>query len=94
MIKSFKSKALQAFWERGRAKGIDARSAPKLKRLLSSLQAATKPEDLAVPGYHFHPLTGDRKGQYAVTIRANWRLVFEWKGGNAVHVNEEDYHGR
>ena len=94
MIKTFSSKLLKNFWSRGRAKGIDPKSAERLEELLSALHAATRPEDMDVSGWGFHALTGDRKGQYAVEIRAQYRLVFEWKDGNAVRVNEEDYHGK
>ena len=93
MIHSFKSKTLQALWQRGRAKGIDPKSLKRIKRILSALHAATKPEDLNLPGFKFHELKGDRKGEYAVTVRANFRIVFEWEQGRAVRVNEEDYHG-
>jgi proteic killer suppression protein len=93
MIRSFKSKALQALWERGRAKGIDPKSLKRIRRILSALRAATKPEDLNLPGFKFHELKGNRKGEYAVTVRANFRIVFEWEEGMAVRVNEEDYHG-
>ena len=93
MIHSFKSKALQGLWERGRTKGIDPKSLKKIQRILSALHAATKPEDLKLPGFKFHELKGNRKGEYAVTVRANYRIVFEWQKGKAVRVNEEDYHG-
>ncbi len=93
MIHSFKSKTLQALWQRGRAKGIDPKSLKRIKRILSALHAATKPEDLNLPGFKFHELKGDRKGEYAVTVRANFRIVFEWEQDRAVRVNEEDYHG-
>jgi proteic killer suppression protein len=46
-----------------------------------------------VPGNRFHTLKGDRQGQYAVTVRANWRLVFEWDGEHVIRVRQEDYHG-
>jgi proteic killer suppression protein len=85
---------LRRFWKSGRAKGIDSRSAERLEELLSMLDAATRPKDMSQPGYAFHPLTGDRKGQFAVEVRANWRLVFEWENGEAVRVKMEDYHGK
>jgi proteic killer suppression protein len=85
---------LRRFWKAGRAKGIDARSIEHLKELLSALNAATKPRDMAQPGWDSHPLTGDRKGQYAVEIRGLYRLVFEWENDEAVRVRQEDYHGR
>jgi toxin HigB-1 len=85
---------LRRFWKNGRAKGIDARSAEHLKELLSALDAATRPEDMAQPGWAFHLLTGDRKRQFAVEIRGSFRLVFEWENGEAVRVRQEDYHGK
>ncbi len=93
LIATFADKALKRLWDKGTAKGIDPQSRDRLIRLLSSLDRATKPEDMALPGYAFHPLKGDRVGQYAVTIRAQWRLVFEWKDGTPVKVRREDYHG-
>ncbi len=50
--------------------------------------------DMAQPGWDFHPLTGDRKGRYAVEIRGLFRLVFEWENDEAVRVRQEDYHGK
>jgi proteic killer suppression protein len=93
MIRSFSDGALKRLWEDGRSKGIDPKSMPKIKRILASLDAARHPDELNLPGYRFHALTGDRQGQYAVTIRANWRIVFEWDGEHAVRVRQEDYHG-
>jgi proteic killer suppression protein len=58
------------------------------------LNAAERPEDLDQPGCAFHRLKGDLAGQYALEIRANWRLVFEWEGGEAVRVRRMDYHGK
>jgi toxin HigB-1 len=90
----FSDKALKRFWEKGIAKGVDPKSAERLKDLLSALDQAAAPEEMNIPGWAFHPLKGDRKGQYAVEIRANHRLVFEWTDGEAVRVRQEDYHGR
>jgi proteic killer suppression protein len=90
----FADKTLQKFWRSGRPKGLDSRSVDRLKKLLSLLDAASEPKDMNQPGYAFHALTGNRAGQYAVEIRANHRLVFEWEDGEAVRVRIEDYHGR
>jgi toxin HigB-1 len=59
----FSDRSLRRFWKAGRAKGIDPRSAEHLKELLSALDAAASPADMAQPGWDFHPLTGNRKGQ-------------------------------
>ena len=93
MIGSFKSKTLKALWLRGRAKGIDPKSADRIVTILDLLDKATTPQDLDLPGFDFHELKGNRKGEYAVEIRAQWRIVFEWEDGHPVRVNEEDYHG-
>lgn len=45
-----------------------------------------------VPGFRFHQLKGGRKGSYAVSVSANWRITFKFEGENAVDVDLEDYH--
>jgi proteic killer suppression protein len=45
-----------------------------------------------LPGYRFHPLKGERKGQYAVSVSGNWRLTFRFDGEHAADVDLEDYH--
>jgi toxin HigB-1 len=61
-----------------------------LKRFF--LKRASKGIDPLSAG--FHPLKGNRAGQFAVTVRAQFRIVFEWRNGQAVRVRQEDYHGR
>jgi proteic killer suppression protein len=56
------------------------------------LDAATAPADLDLPGFGFHPLKGNRKGEFAVIVTRNWRLTFGWNDGDAVDVDLEDYH--
>lgn len=95
MIKSFKDGALKRLWEDGRTKGMDPKSLAKIRRILRDLDAIVDPQELAnEQGYRFHEMKGDRKGTYAVTIRANWRITFEWDGDHVVRVDQEDYHGR
>ncbi len=93
MIGSFKDKVLKRFHEKGSAKGIDPKSRRRIADILDALDAATRPQDLDLPGLGFHPLKGDRIGQFAVTVRAQWRIVFEWNDGEPVSVRQEDYHG-
>ena len=94
MISTFKDGRLKRFWQTGRMKGINSTDAEHIAELLTAIDAATAPGDLAPLGIGFHPLKGDRKGQFAVTVRANWRIVFEWQDGQAVRVRQEDYHGK
>ena len=46
----------------------------------------------ALPGNRFEKLKGDRKGYYSIRINDQWRMVFQWQGGNALDVTIEDYH--
>ena len=92
MIASFRSRALKRFWERNDARRLPPQDVTRIRRIPWSLDQATEPQDLDIPGYHFHRLTGNLQGRYAVTVRGNWRITFAWDGGNAIEVNFEDYH--
>ena len=92
MIKSFKHKGLEKFYESGSTKGIQANHAKKLRMQLAALDSAHSIDDMDIPGYRLHPLTGDRKGIWTITVNANWRLTFEFEEGNVYILNYEDYH--
>ncbi|WOG29979.1 type II toxin-antitoxin system RelE/ParE family toxin [Endozoicomonas sp. 8E] len=49
-------------------------------------------DDMDRPGYRLHLLKSDREGLWAVGVSGNWRIVFEFKDGDAYIVNYEDYH--
>lgn len=92
MIKSFKHKGLQKFFESGSKAGIQASHAQKLKVQLAALNAATKPEEMNTPGWRLHQLTGNLDGTWAVTVNGNWRLTFKFIGIDAEIVDYQDYH--
>jgi toxin HigB-1 len=54
--------------------------------------AATSLQDLSLPGLRLEQLKGDRKGQYSIRINDQFRLCFEWRNGDAYHVEIVDYH--
>jgi proteic killer suppression protein len=92
MIKSFKHKGLEKFYDRGNTKGVQANHAKKLRMQLAALDTAQSVGDMDIPGYRLHQLTGDKKGTWSITINANWRLTFEFEEGNVYILNYEDYH--
>lgn len=92
MIESIKHKGLRRFYEKDDRSGIRPDLADKLRKILSALEAAECPEDLALPMFRLHPLTGNRRGTFSVTVRANWRVTFRFHEGGAHDVNLEDYH--
>ena len=59
---------------------------------LAALGTAHSIDDIDIPGYRLHQLTGDRKGIWTITVNANWRLTFEFEEGNVYILNYEDYH--
>lgn len=62
VIKSFKHKGLQTFFETGSKKGIIPDHAGKLARILDRLDASVTPADMNLPGYRLHQLAGEEKG--------------------------------
>jgi len=92
MIKSFKHKGLEKFYESGSTKGIQANHAKRLRMQLAALDTAQSIDDMDIPGYRLHQLTGDRRGIWTITVNANWRLTFEFEEGNVYILNYEDYH--
>lgn len=92
MIRSFRHRGLERFFTKGMAKGIPADKAARIERLLDRLDAARQPQDMNLPGYGWHPLKGDRKGTYAVSVSGNWRITFKFDGEHATYVDLEDYH--
>jgi proteic killer suppression protein len=91
IIKTFRGKALKLFAAKGDASKLPVQNKGKVRRQLAALNAATKPEDLNLPGYRFHGLEGDPK-RYAVGVTGNYRLTWGWEDPDAVDVDLEDYH--
>jgi proteic killer suppression protein len=92
MIKSFCHKGLEKFYTSGSKAGIQARHAPKLRRILGLLDAASKPDDVNLPGFRLHPLAGQQKGFYSVWVNGNWRVILRFVGEDVELVDYLDYH--
>jgi toxin HigB-1 len=92
MIRSFKHRGLKRFYERGDRSGIRSDLLDTVERILTVLDSATTAQALNIPGYHLHPLKGDLKGLWSVTVRANWRIIFRFEGTDVFDVELIDYH--
>jgi len=92
MIKSFKHKGLQKFFETGSTSGIQAAHKKRLKIRLIALDTATEIEDMDLPGFRLHPLKGKMEGLWAIDVSGNWRITFKFKDGDVFIVNYKDYH--
>lgn len=92
MIESFRHKGLRQLFEEDNPKGVNADHVRKLRQILALLQAAQTIEAMDFPTFRLHPLKGDLKGLWAVTVRANWRVIFRFEDGYAHDVDLVDYH--
>ena len=65
----------------------------RLVRKLQILDAAAELQDLKIPpSNHLEKLLGDRAGSYSIRVNDQWRLVFDWDGGEANNVAFIEYH--
>lgn len=92
MIRRFRHRGLKRLYQLGSRDGIGADLIAPVERILAVLDVARGPEALDLPRFHLHPLKGDLGGRWAVTVRANWRIVFRFKDGDAYDVDLIDYH--
>jgi proteic killer suppression protein len=92
VIKNFKHKGLEHYFEKNNAKLLDARDLSKIKRILDRLDVVQTVKDMNIPGWDFHELLGKRKGVWSVSVRKNWKITFRFDNSDAYDVNLEDYH--
>jgi proteic killer suppression protein len=92
MILSIRHKGLRRLYDNDDPRGVIAEHVTKLRDILARLDAATTVKDMDLPGFRLHPLKGDLKGLWAVTVRANWRVIFRFVAHNATDVDYLDYH--
>jgi len=64
----------------------------KIRRILARLDEASNVQHMALPGFQLHPLSGDLRGFWAVSVSGNWRIIFRFENGNAYDVDLVDYH--
>ncbi len=92
MIRSFKHKGLKKLFQASDRGGIRPDQAERIEDILSMMNVAEKLNDLALPSLKLRPLKGELKGLHAVTVRANWRIVFRFEDGDCFDVDLVDYH--
>lgn len=92
MIIRFRHKGLERLFETGDTSGVSAQHVRKISQILAVLNISDEPAGMNLPGFRLHPLKGDRKGQWAVSVSGNWRIVFEFTGGDVTNVDLIDYH--
>jgi len=92
VIRSIRHKGLKRLYKDDDPRGVMSEHAPKLRDILARLDAAVTAADMDLPGLRLHSLRGELKGFWAVTVRANWRVIFRFIDGDALDVDYVDYH--
>ncbi|MGC1661374.1 MAG: type II toxin-antitoxin system RelE/ParE family toxin [Candidatus Acidiferrales bacterium] len=92
MIRTIRHKGLKRLYEDDDSRGVIGEHAEKLRDILARLDTAAAIADMDLPGFRLHPLKGELKGFWAVTVRANWRVSFRFADRDALDVNYIDYH--
>lgn len=91
MIKTWKHKGLQRFFEEGDDRKVDQNSKKRIAERLLVLHKARTLEELNVPGWDFHRWKGDRS-ILSIKVNGNWRILFRWSNGEAYDVDLVDPH--
>ncbi len=93
MIESFRHKGLRQFYADDDASKLAADMVERIRDILTTLDAAGDDlHGLSRPSFRLHPLKGDLRGFWSVTVRANWRIVFRFEKGHVRDVDLVDYH--
>ncbi|WP_303639172.1 MULTISPECIES: type II toxin-antitoxin system RelE/ParE family toxin [Stenotrophomonas] len=92
MIIGFRHKGLARLYRYGSASGVRQSHAGRLLMILSILDVACGPQDLAMPGLRLHALKGGLKGHWSVWVNGNWRVTFRFAGNDVELLDYQDYH--
>ncbi|MGD0096348.1 MAG: type II toxin-antitoxin system RelE/ParE family toxin [Terracidiphilus sp.] len=92
MTRSFRHKGVEKLFLPGSKAGIQPSHAAKLNDQLSALNAATRAEQMNIPRWRFHALTGSLAAHWAASVNGNWRLTFRFEGEDTILVDYPDYH--
>jgi len=92
MIRSFRHKGLKRLYEDGDSSKLRPDLVDRVVNILTLLDRSRTIDGVSNPSLRLHPLKGDLKGYWAVTVRANWRIIFRFENGNVFDVDLVDYH--
>ncbi len=93
MIHSFGSKETQSIWKGKRVRGLPLEIQNLGRRKLRMLNNSEDLNDLRIPpSNRLEKLSGKLKKYHSIRINKQWRIIFQWKEGNATKVEITDYH--
>lgn len=95
IVRSVRHRGLRQLLENDSARLLKQDLAERVRGVVTALALAENMEVFvreAVPGWRVHRLSGDRQGEWSVSVSANWRIVFEERDDAIERLNLEDYH--
>jgi toxin HigB-1 len=92
-IRSIRHKGLKRLYETGEVKGVPTDMVQKIGDILLAIDEAAEVHDVELfPGWKLHPLKGNLRGFWSVTVTGNLRVIFRFEKGDAFEVDLVDYH--
>ena len=93
MIKTFRHRGLQRYFETGDHRDLRADQIKRIRRVLAILDSAASVETLnTLPGMRLHPLKGDLADYWSIAVTGNWPIIFRTDAGDMYDVDFVDYH--
>ena len=93
MIKSFEDRESEKIWYGNRSVKLPSTIQQVARRKLRMINNDQDLNDLRIPpATHLEKLTGTLAGFHSIRINHQWRIIFNWKAGNANNVKIVDYH--
>ncbi len=94
-LAGFRHKGLRQLYEDDNSKALSIATVDKLRKVLFALETAQDLEQVGrFPGWKLHPLKGDLKGFWSLTVTGNWRVIFRYDEvtNTASDIDLTDYH--
>jgi toxin HigB-1 len=93
MIKSFADSESERIWNGSRSSKLPSSIQQVARRKLRMLNNARDLNNLRIPpAKHLEKLSGTLSGFHSIRINQQWRIIFNWKDGNANNIKIVDYH--
>jgi toxin HigB-1 len=80
-------------YKSGNGRDLPSSMVEKISDILLAIEEAEHPDEVGLfPGWRLHPLKGELKGFWSVTVSGNWRVIFRFEDGDAFDLDFVDYH--
>jgi len=80
-------------YKTGSGRDLPSSMVEKLSDILLAIEEAAHPDEVGLfPGWRLHPLKGELKGFWSVSMSGNWRIIFRFEEGDAFDLDFVDYH--